>query len=561
MDLISLSRKELQSLAKQYGVKANLSNSLLIEELGKAVAPSEASINPLTNEDIKQEQKFVDASNQSNTITTTNSAMIPIGDINSQRNTSYLCGDKVEIISNGIWIPAQVKRINKSSIRVTTSSGELSVKMSEIRHSIQESIVVEENHIENDNSDSKQYEELQSLVEAVQPTKPTHNDELAKSDSLKDDLINVEEVAARLADDFETDLITVIPVDNELPPYLSTLDEDTSVIFAPISNDDVPGVTIKKNNAKSVFKSSRKTIASTAKQLAPGLIPKSNKAQQMRLDALTQKQNSTSVSMEKNNSSVVNNTTTPFSFITKREINSVKSQGIERSGGSNTVISTGMKVHSTGNIKRRTKSFAPPDFRKIHEKNALAMKSITEYARETDPTIDLKMDLVMYRELGYSESEIEAKIASNSVTTVLTAAQRAVAALDATKSCLLSENKKRSTSTLKQRPISDKENKAMGQQRSVSTLKQRVTINKEIQTNESNRSISAPKVHLNKTNSGKLADATNRNERRKNYMDDGNKKRQTIIDTNRSIPTSEVSIKHIQDKPTQNLKHISFESF
>ena len=128
-EICSMSRKQLQTLAKKYGIKANSASAVLIEELCSAIntlvnATSLSDESPESNDsDVNEKVSQPKPSNPSKSIS--------FFDI-----ISVKVGDTVEVHLDRNWVAATIKRINKKSLRVSLNaplSGEQTVQFSEIR--------------------------------------------------------------------------------------------------------------------------------------------------------------------------------------------------------------------------------------------------------------------------------------------------------------------------------------------------------------------------------------------------------------------------------------------
>lgn len=201
MDFETLSRKELQTLAKEHGIKANASNATIIEQLKKVVCQDrDMSIDDVhstptkpieefeqeCNNDfpILQKRKSCDISSSIATpkkvITLTPQAMKegPFTVTKMQEEKISLIaetcvtatvdevkelevGSSAYCLLNDSWLPCIIKRVNKASYRVVFDDGkELTMKMDEVRTHLpiddcnKVSIVVKQNSpFQDDNSE------------------------------------------------------------------------------------------------------------------------------------------------------------------------------------------------------------------------------------------------------------------------------------------------------------------------------------------------------------------------------------------------------------------------
>lgn len=126
MEFDQLGRKELQALAKQYGIKANQSNAKLVEALSSALVDQ---FNVIRASEAHDRKSILDSHS-------------PIGkesvlhmpeEENSSEKKEFSVGDAVEVLKDNEWTQGTLKRINKSSYRVILSSEEITVKVGEIR--------------------------------------------------------------------------------------------------------------------------------------------------------------------------------------------------------------------------------------------------------------------------------------------------------------------------------------------------------------------------------------------------------------------------------------------
>lgn len=158
MDLSSLSRKELQALAKEHGIKANQSSNILLSLLSSLVDNYKEDINPT--------RELSSAATVPSSITSTTSTSslletvtlssttvednyIQEHNVSSVNNNDYKVSSKVQIFYHNEWINATILRFNKKSIRVSTiDDTEVTVKFDEIR-SIEETIEKKQDTNEN----------------------------------------------------------------------------------------------------------------------------------------------------------------------------------------------------------------------------------------------------------------------------------------------------------------------------------------------------------------------------------------------------------------------------
>ena len=138
-ELEKLSRKELQALAKEHGVKANLSNNDILAKL------SELSV------DTEEESKTVEiVSTELTSVEETpavveEASVLPEAEVVAEvpivenivlfNAEDVTVGDSVEVDVSGLWQKAVVKRVNKKAVRVSLmdTREEFTVKFDEIR--------------------------------------------------------------------------------------------------------------------------------------------------------------------------------------------------------------------------------------------------------------------------------------------------------------------------------------------------------------------------------------------------------------------------------------------
>jgi len=112
-----LPRKELQSLAKQHGVKATLASSKLIDELVALVSVTE-STNPSERETSESPDVAMEVGSQSETVSSAFNLVV---------------GSTCEALIDSDWLPAEVVRVNKKTVRVRFGDKEATVKNEEVR--------------------------------------------------------------------------------------------------------------------------------------------------------------------------------------------------------------------------------------------------------------------------------------------------------------------------------------------------------------------------------------------------------------------------------------------
>eukprot|EP01031_Cornospumella_fuschlensis_P037834 gene37834-45962_t len=153
-----LSRKELQALAKEHGIKANLSTAAIIEALRSKLAEStesaEAPVDVIVEDkiadsevpekvdtiaeesaQIKRESlsfKFIPVNERNVAVATPTPSPISI----PAEPKTFEIGLKVEVLLFGVWVCGTIKKLNKKTVRVVLlgEGGEVSVKLDEMRH-------------------------------------------------------------------------------------------------------------------------------------------------------------------------------------------------------------------------------------------------------------------------------------------------------------------------------------------------------------------------------------------------------------------------------------------
>jgi len=175
MDLNSLSRKDLQALAKEHGLKANQSSNILISlllPLVNVVKNNEEDIIPM---EVSQSTTLVrstssstsEDNNNNNNNNNNNQESVQISSVNVN---DYKVSSKVQVFYSNEWINATILRINKKSIRVITfDDNEVTVKFDEIRSydvTIENDIEMkQDSNDNNDMSSNNDKTELKSLAD------------------------------------------------------------------------------------------------------------------------------------------------------------------------------------------------------------------------------------------------------------------------------------------------------------------------------------------------------------------------------------------------------------
>lgn len=140
LELEKLSRKELQTLAKAFGVKANLSNNDIIALLCDAEVPAQSvAIEPEITEAqqeiiIQTVVAKIEPVVESEVSVAVESAD-PVSTIMPATEHIPAVGDATDAMVNGLWLHATVKRLNKKTARVVLSEtgNEITIKFSELR--------------------------------------------------------------------------------------------------------------------------------------------------------------------------------------------------------------------------------------------------------------------------------------------------------------------------------------------------------------------------------------------------------------------------------------------
>lgn len=168
-DLNQMNYKQLQSLAKSYGIKANQSSAVLLSLLKQVIDESssssiseevsaqtiEAVVSAQPIEEVISSQPIEEVVSSepieevvsAETIETVVSLKKQVTTLQVE-STEYQVSLKVQVLRNNEWVNATILRINKKSIRVVLSDNdEVTVKYNEIRHA-------------EDNNDDEQEQDL-----------------------------------------------------------------------------------------------------------------------------------------------------------------------------------------------------------------------------------------------------------------------------------------------------------------------------------------------------------------------------------------------------------------
>jgi sRNA-binding protein len=353
MDLESLSRKELQALAKQHGIKANISNSAIIEQLSAVLATESAATEEVASMPTVEETSVECTQIVENfavvlepeqmtevvevlPLLTSPPMSIIISDLPDEPGpfSSYeekkaekseeVCeiledakvGDVIEVCHDDIWKEATVKRINKVSYRVTLneSGREITVKMTEIR-----AIRL------NENLESVELEiaEVADIEFAAKEIEQSTSMEMEESDyennqDIHDDSITIpdEELIAGLMENEdepdEEELEIEVQETTESSLYCSEYKNVCNKRKFSINLDKTPKklsrtsdlpawnsttkadpfkfeIGTAPNSTKKTPGSSRKTLILTPNRSRSSMAPKTNVTQRLRLEALQKK--------------------------------------------------------------------------------------------------------------------------------------------------------------------------------------------------------------------------------------------------------------------------------
>lgn len=223
-NLEEMNRKELQALAKQHGIKANLSNAAIIDQLMPilgATAAAEvdevpevesvvvAPVVEIVPEPVQVVESKVEARKSILVFEEAPGPFtIPHQEVDSipQATASVddaQVGDVIEVLEAGEWQPATIKRVNKVSFRVSLQSTgrEVTVKMTDARMIVtisNEAEVEVESAVKTPIEDAP--EEMENEVEA---TEEVDGIEDHASEDEEDVTIPDEELMAALMDDDE----------------------------------------------------------------------------------------------------------------------------------------------------------------------------------------------------------------------------------------------------------------------------------------------------------------------------------------------------------------------
>jgi hypothetical protein len=313
MELENLGRKELQALAKQYGIKANLSTAAIVEQLGKVFAKDigEQCDECLSEKDkhvekvVEERKSILDKQRSEISEELLNDQPLqielpqltdevgPFSVSSHERSSSKVfiegpiaeevqqgcapledaqIGDTVEVFHDGKWQLATVRRVNKITyrVRLQTSNQETTIKMSDARNPI---IAAPEIEVVDDNCGANEPQHLLAHSFA-QTTRITTTVQPGESNELTKELINTQSStdvhsddegddifvdACEVADTVETeDNLFEVPEDemeqqDEDDVFLDTIegDEDMLVEEEPEGSDEIHDNSFEVNGPES----------------------------------------------------------------------------------------------------------------------------------------------------------------------------------------------------------------------------------------------------------------------------------------------------------------------
>lgn len=340
MEFNDLGRKELQALAKKYGIKANQSNAVLADAIAKALAADFAT----GNESNDTKDDFIPESNGlilgkgvvavevpavvSGPFSADNVKFEPIFKSEVSAGNSYKAiyntGDKVQVCIDDQWVAAVVKRVNKSSFRVLADDGhEVTLKAAEIRQLQTQDESFEVPDVAAINEPALESISELKVVEAEEPSpvKPS-SDDIIEETELEMEADNVDLVDATYMD-VEKDMTcvdqTFIEEVQQAAPEttiavqanrLSTPNRRRSSVNAapqawdssikPVFHIGSAGPKQKKDASPAVhqLKSANKSFASSTPTRKPSIMPKMNATQRLRMEALQKKSQQAAVVTE-----------------------------------------------------------------------------------------------------------------------------------------------------------------------------------------------------------------------------------------------------------------------
>lgn len=281
-----LSRKELQALAKEHGIKANASNAALIaalqEKLGQEAAaspaaPAVSAVEVLEGPAVNEVHKEM---------------MKKLPEVEEVRG--YAVNASVQVLVSGAWVQGIVKKVNKASLRVAVDGNEMSVKMDLVRHPVVPVAVQEEEHQPSD-----------QLV-LPEPTEPVP--EAQAEPAAEPEVFYVPEPMAE---------VTEAPMEApEVPNEPVVVEEDEeaalrALVAAMVPMDEVlagepfvisPPRRTSRGSLRPSLRTSlpsgtpnKRTFATTTPTPAPSIRPKTNATQRLRMEALHNKRLSEAV--------------------------------------------------------------------------------------------------------------------------------------------------------------------------------------------------------------------------------------------------------------------------
>jgi hypothetical protein len=307
MQLEGFTRKELQNLAKEHGIKANLSTAAIIEALQAKLA---AEIPVAVEHEIKQNEAMEIIEEAHDVYVQLPHIQLNSIKVSQSPTVTFQNGDRVDVILYGVWLAATIKRVNKSSVRIVLNDGQqMTVKQEELRHS-----EVEEPGDAEDSDDAAAAVDTTDEIQAKDiVTEIVSNEEV--TDYMVDGVVgvNVEEFTSQPMEtmiDATVDIIVedIGVVDGSMIASIDAMVTEEAVFCHSVSNvTSTPKA--RKSFSRASFprsgmkglnkiitsltpKSSRKTFATSPEKAHPSIEPKTNAAHRLRLEALQNKRRS-----------------------------------------------------------------------------------------------------------------------------------------------------------------------------------------------------------------------------------------------------------------------------
>lgn len=400
VQLEQMSRKELQALAKEHGIKANLSNAAIIEALQEkmACAQEDAAV-----EEIETAQPEVEAVPQA-AVEPPSSLAAAETEAQPETERSFEVGDQVEVLVEGAWVSATIKRVNKTSFRTALEDGQqMTLKMSEIRFPMPKEDLqadqpeMEEEVAEGQEEEEEEVEEDPTAAETVEAEMDCEGD--AEEAPVEADLVAAEmeedeqqeeeleeEVAATSADVQPLDDDAMIAIINamvnendvlsSLPPRRKSISRESlnRLSMPKASRLSIPKAEPSEPSATSTSaepEARRKTFATSPVKPHSSIKPKTNAAQRLRLESLQKKRMEESKFLQKNQrSSMIASLPSRKTSLLQTPLSSTKPT--TATATSTGVGKTPSNVATTASGQRKT-----PDFARLHKQQFSSQKPIT----------------------------------------------------------------------------------------------------------------------------------------------------------------------------------------